>query len=101
MKCFLEGPETHPNILYGDHRNQHQFKNALRIGGTGLSLYHMGLIVYQGAVCWRCNFVQHSSLNFVKRQVVEHVGSLHANLIGLLVSIKVRKCKNLSITVQI
>ena len=42
MKGFLEGPEKQPNILYGDHRNQHQFKNALKSGGTGLSSYHLG-----------------------------------------------------------
>ena len=41
-KVFLEGPETHPDILRGGHRNQYQFKNAIKTGGTVLCLYHLG-----------------------------------------------------------
>ena len=33
-KWFLEGPETHPDILRGGHRSQYQFKNAIKSGGT-------------------------------------------------------------------
>ena len=32
-KCFLEGPETHPDNLRGGHRNQYQFKNAIKMVG--------------------------------------------------------------------
>ena len=46
-KCFIEAPETHPNILHGGHRNPYQFKNAIKSGGTDFCL---GQIVYQGAV---------------------------------------------------
>ena len=31
--CFIEGPETHPDILSGGHGNQYQFKNAIKSGG--------------------------------------------------------------------
>ena len=41
-KCFLEGPETHPDILCGGHRNQYQFTNAIKSGGTVFCLYHLG-----------------------------------------------------------
>jgi hypothetical protein len=41
-KCFLEGLETHPDILRGGHRNQYQFKNVLKSGGTVFCLYHVG-----------------------------------------------------------
>ena len=42
-KCFLEGPETHPDILCGGHRNQYQFKNAMKSGGTVFLLISLGL----------------------------------------------------------
>ena len=38
-KCFIEAPETLPNILRGDHRNLCQFKNAIKSGGTGFFAY--------------------------------------------------------------
>ena len=40
-KCFIEGPETHPDILHGGHRNPYQFKNAIKSGGTVFCLYHL------------------------------------------------------------
>ena len=42
-KCFIEGPETHPDILSGGgHRNPYQLENALKSGGTVFCLYHLG-----------------------------------------------------------
>ena len=34
IKCFIEGPETHPDILHGGHRNLYQLENAIKSGGT-------------------------------------------------------------------
>ena len=28
--CFIEAPETHPDILHGGHRNPYQLKNAIK-----------------------------------------------------------------------
>ena len=47
---FIEGPETHPDILRGGHRNPNQLKNAIKSGGTVFCMYHLRQIVYQGAV---------------------------------------------------
>ena len=41
-KCFLWAKETHSNILRGGPRNPIQLKNAIKRGGTGFWLYHMG-----------------------------------------------------------
>ena len=32
-KCFIEGLETHPDILHGGHRNPYQLENAIKSGG--------------------------------------------------------------------
>ena len=32
-KCFIEGPETHPDILCGGHRNPYQLENAVKVVG--------------------------------------------------------------------
>ena len=38
-KCFIEGPETHPDILRGGcHRNPYQLENAIESGGTVFGL---------------------------------------------------------------
>ena len=52
-KSFIEALETNPNILRVGHRNPYQFKNAIKSGGTIPCLYHLGYIVYQGAVTIR------------------------------------------------
>ena len=49
-KCFIEAPETHPDILRGVLRNPYHLENAIKSGGIVFSLYHLGKIVYQGAV---------------------------------------------------
>ena len=42
-ECFIEAPETLPNILPGgSHRNPYQFKNAIKSGGTVFCLHHLG-----------------------------------------------------------
>ena len=41
-KCFIEGPETHPDILSGGHRNPYQLENAINSGGTVFCFYHLG-----------------------------------------------------------
>ena len=33
-KCFIEGPETHPDILCGGHRNPYQLENTIKSGET-------------------------------------------------------------------
>ena len=33
-KCFIEAPETHPDILRGGHKNPYQLENAIKSGGT-------------------------------------------------------------------
>ena len=37
-KCFIEAPETHPDIMRGGHKNPYQLENAVKS------------LVYQGAV---------------------------------------------------
>ena len=32
-KCFIEAPETHPDILQGGHRNPYQLENTIKSGG--------------------------------------------------------------------
>ena len=49
-KCFIEDPETNPDVLRGGHRNPYQLEKAIKSGGTVFCLYHLSLIVYQGAV---------------------------------------------------
>ena len=49
-KVFIEAPETHPDILRGGHRNPYQLEKAIKSGGTVFCIYHLGKIVYQGAV---------------------------------------------------
>jgi hypothetical protein len=41
-KCFIEGPETHPDILLGGQRNPYHLENAIKSGGTLFCLYHLG-----------------------------------------------------------
>ena len=50
-KCFIEAPETPPDILLGGYKNPYQLEDAIKSGGTVFCLYHLGYIVYQGAVC--------------------------------------------------
>ena len=32
-KCFIEDPETNPDVLRGGHRNPYQLENAIKSGG--------------------------------------------------------------------
>ena len=41
-KCFIEAPETHPDIFRGGHRNPYQLENAIKSSGTVFGLYHLG-----------------------------------------------------------
>ena len=41
-KSVLEGPETHPDIFRGGHRNPYQLENAIKSGGTVFCLYYLG-----------------------------------------------------------
>ena len=41
-KCFIEDPETNPDVLRGGHRNPYQLENAIKSGGTVFCLYHLG-----------------------------------------------------------
>ena len=52
-KCFIEAPETLPNILRGGHRNPYQFKNAIKSGGTVFCLgISLGLNSLPGSCEW-------------------------------------------------
>ena len=33
-KCFIEAPDTNPDILRGGHRKPYQFKNAKKVVGN-------------------------------------------------------------------
>ena len=37
-------------MLRGGHRKPYQLENAIKHGGTVFCIYHLGLIVYQGAM---------------------------------------------------
>ena len=39
---YIEGPETHSDILRGGHRNPYQMENAIKSDGTVFCLYHLG-----------------------------------------------------------
>ena len=41
-KCFVEDPETHPDILGGGHRNPYQMENATKSGGTVFLIISLG-----------------------------------------------------------
>ena len=66
-KCFIEGPETHPDILRGGHRNPYQFKNAIKSGGTVFCL--LGLNSLPGSCEW-LTINQDLSINFAKLIVI-------------------------------
>ena len=38
-KCFIEAPETPPDILRGGHRNPYRLENATKSGGTVFCLH--------------------------------------------------------------
>ena len=41
-KYFIEGPDTHPDILRGGNRNPYQLENAIKSGGIVFCLNHLG-----------------------------------------------------------
>ena len=45
-KGFLDGPETHPDILCVGHRNQYQLKNAIKSGGTIFLLFIFAILFW-------------------------------------------------------
>jgi hypothetical protein len=50
-KCFIEGPETHPDILRGGHRNPYQFENAIKSGGT---VFCLNISLDLDSLPWSC-----------------------------------------------
>ena len=41
-KCFIEDPETNPDVLRGGHRNPYQLENAIKSGGIVFCFYDLG-----------------------------------------------------------
>ena len=68
QKCFIEAPETHPDILRGGHRNPYQLENATKRGGIVFLLISLGLNSLPGSCDYyvssksvnTCNFTVHA-----------------------------------------
>ena len=77
-KRFIEGPETHPDILHGGHRYQYQLENAIKSGGIVFCYISLGLNSLPGSCEHRRGqFLKHPNKSFVPFCFVRALGTIH------------------------
>ena len=76
------------------HRNPYQLENAIKSSGTVFCLYHLGKIVYQGAVCDKVpdggttfNQINSIDLNVVHSQTAQWLGFEKLGLFKIVIHI--------------